>query len=140
MAKGFDVAKWDAWRTRLATFDSWAGTVAEFCRHEGVSQASFYYWARRIRHADITAGETVDRSEPISLNSQAEVINNWVDVVVGDSIRVRMPAAQPEAVAALVRLLQDAPHAASSLAVGSPAATSRFQRIELTNSKVAAQR
>lgn len=135
MAKGFDVAKWDAWRTRLATFDSQGGTVAEFCRREEVSQASFYYWARRIRHADNAMGETVHRSEPISLTSQAEVINHWVDVVVGDSIRVRMPVAQPEAVATLVRLLQDAPHAASS-----PAATSRFQRIELTNAKVAAQR
>lgn len=127
MAIRFDGVKCDDWRARLARFDSSGLTIAEFCRREHVSPARFYYWARRIRQRDNSAGEAINRSDACSVTSRAEATDEYVEVVVGDSIRVRMPAGQPDAVAALVRHLQDAPHT-----TGASAATNRFQRIELT--------
>ena len=126
MAKGVDGAKRDAWRRRLAKFDSSGLTVVEFCRREQVSQASFYYWSKRIpgRNRSTTGG--LQRSDACTGISRHEEGIDFVEVVVGDSIRVRMPAAQPAAVAVLVQQLQKMQLADAS------ATTSRFQRIELT--------
>lgn len=38
-----------AWGKRLDRFDRADVSVAQFCRHEGVSQASFYHWRRKLR-------------------------------------------------------------------------------------------
>ena len=48
MGRGIDVARHEAWRRRLARFSSWSGTVAEFCRREGVTQGTFYLWRKRL--------------------------------------------------------------------------------------------
>lgn|SRR5690606_21045362 len=37
------------WRDRLTRFDAAGVTVAEFCRSEGCSVASFYQWRKRFR-------------------------------------------------------------------------------------------
>jgi transposase-like protein len=39
------------WRQRLERFAGWTGTVAEFCRREGVAQPTFYSWRKRLRLA-----------------------------------------------------------------------------------------
>jgi transposase-like protein len=39
------------WRQRLERFAGWTGTVAEFCRREGVAQPTFYQWRKRLRRA-----------------------------------------------------------------------------------------
>ena len=44
-------------RDRLRRFDRSELTVAEFCRLEGYSVASFYHWRRRLQ-----SGQLVDRS------------------------------------------------------------------------------
>jgi hypothetical protein len=51
MARRFDRAKFEVWRRRLARFRSSELTVAEFCRREQVSLASYYYWSRRLGEA-----------------------------------------------------------------------------------------
>ena len=38
-----------AWGKRLDRFDRTDVTVAQFCRQEGVSQAAFYNWRRKLR-------------------------------------------------------------------------------------------
>ena len=38
-----------AWAKRLDRFDRADVTVAQFCRQEGVSQAAFYNWRRKLR-------------------------------------------------------------------------------------------
>ena len=38
------------WRDRLGRFDQSDLTVAEFCRREGYSPASFYQWRRKLRN------------------------------------------------------------------------------------------
>ncbi len=48
MARGPDLARWELWRRRLRDFDRGTATVAEFCRREGVSDASFYQWRRKL--------------------------------------------------------------------------------------------
>ncbi len=59
--------------------------------------------------------------------SPSEPENDSVEVLVGDSIRVRMPAGEPAAVAALIR------HSARGrTTIDAIDGTSRFQRIELT--------
>jgi len=41
------------WRERLGRFDQSELTIAEFCRLEGCSTASFYQWRRRLKGAEI---------------------------------------------------------------------------------------
>jgi hypothetical protein len=48
MGRGIDVARHEVWRRRLERFSGWSGTVAEFCRREGVRQGSFYVWRKRL--------------------------------------------------------------------------------------------
>lgn len=123
MANGFDGVKREAWRQRLGKYDGAGVTVAEFCRREHVSEASFYYWAKRIHQAG--KGKATQRAQrkASAAMSRDEVPHDFVEVIVGDSIRVRMPTSQLGAVPGLVRDLQ----AGSDDAI----TTSRFQRIHL---------
>ena len=61
MAKRLDGVKRDEWRKRLRKFDGAGLTVVEFCRREHVSEASFYYWSKRIRQAG--KGEAPQRAQ-----------------------------------------------------------------------------
>ena len=124
MAKRFDGVKREEWLKRVVKFYGSGLTVAEFCRREHVSQASFYYWAKRINSAD--QGEATQHAQRKAsvVVSPDEVSNDFVEVIVGDSIRVRMPTSRVGVVAALVRELQ-------SGSVDNAMTTSRFQRIQL---------
>lgn len=127
MARSIDGAKRDNWRRRLAKFDSSGLTVVEFCRREQVSQASFYYWSKRIRDRDDARTGELNSPDTCLATSPRQPENDSVEVLVGDSIRVRMPAGEPAAVAALIRLLQEA-----AQTIDDATTASRFQRIELT--------
>ena len=48
MGRGIDVNRHEVWRKRLERFTGWPGTAAEFCRREGVTQASFHVWRKRL--------------------------------------------------------------------------------------------
>ena len=44
------------WMQRFERFVNADMTVAQFCQSEGVSQASYYYWQRKLRsHSDPTS-------------------------------------------------------------------------------------
>lgn len=129
MAKRFDVAKRENWRKRLAKFDRTNVTVAEFCRQEEVSQASFYYWAKRIRQCGNGGTPQGVPREFSAAPSSHSVPDDFVEVIVGDSIRVRIPTSRLGAVATLVRHLREA-----CLGADDSMETSRFQRITLTPS------
>jgi transposase-like protein len=49
MARSINPVLWEQWRKRLQPRESSDGTVAEFCRREGVSQAAFYQWRKKLR-------------------------------------------------------------------------------------------
>lgn len=51
MGRGSDAGRHVMWRQRLERFAGWTGTVAEFCRREGVAQPTFYQWRKRLRLA-----------------------------------------------------------------------------------------
>jgi hypothetical protein len=127
MARRFDGAKRDDWRRRLTKFDSSGLTVVEFCRRERVSQASFYYWSKRVRGRDGSGTLEMQSSDGCLAASPSGEVNDWVEVIIGDSIRVRMSAAHPAALVALIKQLQAAPQGAAESAT-----TNRFQRIKLT--------
>ena len=55
MAKGLDSEKWKAWHSRLAGFETSGMKVADFCRQDGISEPSFYYWKRRLRELVIVS-------------------------------------------------------------------------------------
>ena len=126
MARRSDGAKYEDWRGRLHRFDSSGLTVTEFCQREQVSQASFYYWSKRIRKGGSSKTLSKQPCDGGKETSRSELENDGVEIIVGDSIRVQMPAGEPAAVAALIRHLQDAMHTVDTRAA------SRFQRIELT--------
>jgi hypothetical protein len=50
-----DAGRHVTWRQRLERFAGWSGTVAEFCRREGVTQPTFYQWRKRLTLAGMPA-------------------------------------------------------------------------------------
>ena len=124
MAKRFDGVKRESWRERLRKHAGSGLTVAEFCRRQHVSQASFYYWAKRIRPVDHDGA--TQRSQREDLAASSDETNDFVEVVVSDSIRVRMRLDRLDDVVALIRQLQQA-----RPGVDDATPTSRFQRIQL---------
>jgi len=44
------------WRQRLNRFERSELTIAEFCRLEGFSTASFYLWRRKLRDRELSHG------------------------------------------------------------------------------------
>lgn len=128
MGKRIDGVKHEQWRKRFAKYDSSSLTVAEFCRREEVSEASFYYWAKRIRES-VQVKSTVRRRSEVRPSAPVdEVPEDFVEVLVSDSIRVRMAPGRLDAVADLVGRLQEL-----SLGADASMPTSRFQRIQLGN-------
>ncbi len=69
-----------AWQQRLARQSGGQLSVAAFCKREGVSIASFYYWRRRLRSAD------TPQFVPVRLAA-----TTTVEVVLGNGRIVRMP-------------------------------------------------
>ena len=49
MGRTRDAKLWELWRGRLLRFESLNQTIAEFCRWEGVSQAAFYLWRKKLQ-------------------------------------------------------------------------------------------
>lgn len=49
LAREPDPAVRQFWRDTLQQFDSFHGTINQFCDEQGVSTASFYNWRRRFR-------------------------------------------------------------------------------------------
>ncbi len=52
MLRGSDPVKCQQWTERLERFAKSGQTVAEFCRTEGISAASFYQWKQKLASVD----------------------------------------------------------------------------------------
>ena len=48
MPRSTNAGKLATWRARFELFDSGNQTIAEFCRRESDSVATFHYWRRRV--------------------------------------------------------------------------------------------
>jgi hypothetical protein len=60
MSRSINSALWDQWRERLRRFDSSCQTVLAFCQSEGVSQAGFYQWRKKLGRPSRSAGRRQD--------------------------------------------------------------------------------
>ena len=99
MARRFDRAKFEDWRRRLARFRSSELTVADFCRREQVSLASYYYWSRRLgeSHASAVAPPKPPGNAPIDKPSLNEGARSAIEIWLPGSVRVLVPADCTEA-------------------------------------------
>jgi len=77
MAQELSGDKWREWRERLDRFEKGKEMVSEFCLREGVSQATFYKWKKRMSHrldvpraSNVRSGES-QRSLGNAANSDA---------------------------------------------------------------------
>lgn len=137
MARGIDLGKLEAWRRRLATFQSSGLTVVAFCQQEGIGPARFYYWARRVRQAgedDKTAPSTSSARTPSSKVDGGDD-GPTVEVFIGSQIRVRLPASEPELITSVISSA-----GASQADFSSDDAPATFQRIDVLPSAAAAGR
>lgn len=107
------------WRDCLARFIKSSLTVKQFCRHEGVSDASFYQWRKRLKVGPQMAGpqvaEPAGRSAggpnktaksppfvPVRMSSAegmsvAGVMSAIAEVEFPNGVRIRVPAMHAEA-------------------------------------------
>ena len=63
MSRSIDATVWERWRDRHRRFESSDLTVAAYCQAEGVSQAGFYLWRKKLRAG---SAPTVRRVKPTS--------------------------------------------------------------------------
>jgi hypothetical protein len=107
MVRKRDTRRRDVWRERLGRFEQCGGTVAEFCRREAVSAATFYAWRARLK-AEVKA------------ESQAAPRASFVPV--------RLPEVVPEVVPGPERLEIELPNGAVVRVVG---ANERLARLAI---------
>ncbi len=87
------------WADRLERFEHLDITVRQFCLDEGVSQASYYYWRRKLRCGTSVIDEvptvSVAKFLPVSLPANAQPQPRsvmTVDLPGGIRIRFEVPA------------------------------------------------
>lgn len=150
MGRVVDQVKLEAWRKRLADFQSSGLSVAAFCRRENIGSTRFYYWSGKVREAGAedsqagagTAGRAASGNGGASLLGDASLdaervgSGSRVEIFVGDSIRLSMPLSEPEVIAAVVQRLRT-PELTSRTAESSSgaSATSAFRRIEVVSGR-----
>ena len=103
------------WRERLGRFRNGDLKVAEFCRREGVSTATFYRWRGRLEQHDGRARGIERRSRK---SGNAAVAERFLPVNVArlteaeielpNGIKIRVPATNAEALRAAILAGHDA--------------------------------
>jgi transposase-like protein len=116
MGRRIDAALQAAWRRRWERFEESSVTVAEFCRREGVSQANFYQWRKRLTRCAKSAGQAAT-SGAAAAREQAGVAHGGqtafvelalaaaavVEMELPNGVRVRVPADHEPALGAAIR-------------------------------------
>lgn len=95
MGRGASRSVAAAWERRVAAQGRSRLTVAEFCRREGVSPASFYAWRKRLQQPEAAAG-----SEPLFVALQMPDVPPWsggLQIELPGGAVVRLPAEAPAA-------------------------------------------
>ena len=98
------------WRDRLARFRKSKLSVTEFCRHEGVSDPSFYQWRKRLRKDDSKRkpgrrsgsrkADTAQPFVPIKVSASSAVS----EIEFPNGVRIRVPANNAEALRAALQV------------------------------------
>jgi len=87
MNRAATVGKREAWQRRLARQRTSRLSIAEFCRQEGVSVQSFYYWKRRLGPA--SAARQQAAFVPVRI---APVPSSSLEIELPNQAVVRVPA------------------------------------------------
>lgn len=95
MAGLMDSGKRGQWRRRMGRFQKGRAGVAEFCRREGVSEAAFYYWRKRLAEAD--EAETPGDGEPSCFMPVRMVGGASIEVRLPGGTQLLVPTADPQA-------------------------------------------
>ena len=110
MGRSIDSAVWDRWRDRLGRFESSDLTVAAFCRSEGVSQAGFYQWRKKLRHS-VSRQRTIGRQrnrvaakQPAFVRVVPTSVASAVVVTLVNGVRVEVPSTDHELVGHVVQV------------------------------------
>jgi transposase-like protein len=110
MGRSIDSAVWDRWRDRLGRFDGSDLTVAAFCRSEGVSQAGFYQWRKKLgrsagrQRAVARQRHRVTATPPAFVRVVPASVSPAVVVTLTNGVRVEVPSADHELVGHVVHI------------------------------------
>lgn len=130
MARQVDQQRREVWRKRIAQQGRGDVTVAEFCRAEGVSTASFFAWKRKLRgpgslraKAKKTAPAPMRRGKVaptrhrgsaaapgaafVQLPLPAVPASPWIEVVLAEGTVVRVGQQNLAALQLVLRALKD---------------------------------
>jgi len=98
MGRSASVSRRLQWQKRLGRFTRSKLTVAEFCRGEHVSVASFYQWRRRLAETETAEEANVKKSAtPAFIPVQVASVAN-LQVVFPNGTRLTLPAHDHELV------------------------------------------
>ena len=70
MSRGLDSGKSREWADRLERHESSGLTVARWCESEHVSEASFYYWKKKLRNGQVLAADGFASSRDVKAESR----------------------------------------------------------------------
>ncbi len=87
MNRAATVGKREEWQRRLARRRTSRLSVAEFCRQEGVSVQSFYYWKRRL--GPVSAARQQAAFVPVRI---APASSSSLEIELPNQTVVRVPA------------------------------------------------
>jgi hypothetical protein len=95
------------WIERFDRFRSGRHTVAAFCAAEGVSQANFYLWRRRLAQTDPSPAVSAPAVVPLRITPSPATP---IELALPSGAVVRLPAdTRPEVIVAILRGLGDRP-------------------------------
>jgi len=84
------------WAMRFEQFSQDNVTIAQFCLREGVSQAAFYYWRRKLREMPAVSNQSLRSIELRENASRSQQIDRpHPPQFIPVSLRSPLPAAAP---------------------------------------------
>ena len=97
MARGPSLEVRRQWEGRIARRRASRLSVAEFCRREGVSPASYYLWQRRLSTPDRASSPRDVRPSSPPLFAPLSVAAASIEIELPNGAVIRLPAASGEA-------------------------------------------
>lgn len=96
MPLGSNPQKVKEWTNRLAKFEESNKSIAVFCVHAGVSEASFYHWRKRLREASdaVSTGRRLEAvhvvaSLPMATREETTIqLSHDIHIQLGGDLRV----------------------------------------------------
>ena len=106
MSRSIDPTVWKRWRERLRRFESSDLTVAAYCQAEGVSQAGFYQWRKKLGSRSVSSVRRTNATstKPAFVPVVATSFVSTVVVTLANGVRVEIPAVDHELVGHVVQV------------------------------------